>query len=211
MDSAGDGASDSGGDPEAARVLLLGAGRQGVVEGPELCVHLGGEVVEDLLPGRRLVVAAGQQQLPGVRLAVALTALRHEVRQVAVLRGRLLLRGGARRQRFGVAPLEDADDGLDHFRSHLAHVLPPLRWTPHAGPSPAAGRPTACGAGCRTRARPSPRAVPRTKNRHRDAGRPTPPGTIAVHWRIRLVAYGARLESGLGATPREFESPILRR
>ena len=28
--------------------------------------------------------------------------------------------------------------------------------------------------------------------------------------RIRLVAYGARLESGLGATPREFESLILR-
>ncbi len=24
------------------------------------------------------------------------------------------------------------------------------------------------------------------------------------------MAYGARLESGLGATPREFESPILR-
>src|SRR4051812_18622595 len=44
---------------------------------------------------------------------------------------------------------------------------------------------------------------------------PTGPGSVArydpPHWRIRLVAYGARLESGLGATPREFESPILRR
>jgi hypothetical protein len=29
--------------------------------------------------------------------------------------------------------------------------------------------------------------------------------------RIRLVAYGARLESVLGANPRGFESPILRR
>src|SRR4051812_2100762 len=28
--------------------------------------------------------------------------------------------------------------------------------------------------------------------------------------RIRLVAYGARLESGLGASPQGFESPILR-
>ena len=28
--------------------------------------------------------------------------------------------------------------------------------------------------------------------------------------RIRLVAYGARLESALGASPRGFESPILR-
>ena len=28
--------------------------------------------------------------------------------------------------------------------------------------------------------------------------------------RIRLVAYGARLESVLGASPRGFESPILR-
>src|SRR5687767_5043042 len=30
-----------------------------------------------------------------------------------------------------------------------------------------------------------------------------------VPWRIRLVAYGARLESVLGASPRGFESPIL--
>ena len=30
------------------------------------------------------------------------------------------------------------------------------------------------------------------------------------NWRIRLVAYGARLESVLGASPRGFESPILR-
>lgn len=29
-------------------------------------------------------------------------------------------------------------------------------------------------------------------------------------WRIRLVAYGARLESVLGESPRGFESPILR-
>jgi hypothetical protein len=28
--------------------------------------------------------------------------------------------------------------------------------------------------------------------------------------RIRLVAYGARLESGLGAIPQGFKSPILR-
>ncbi len=28
--------------------------------------------------------------------------------------------------------------------------------------------------------------------------------------RIRLVAYGARLESVLGESPRGFESPILR-
>ncbi len=42
--------------------------------------------------------------------------------------------------------------------------------------------------------------------------RPAPPGSLAgARWRIRLVAYGARLESGLGASPREFESPILRR
>jgi hypothetical protein len=30
------------------------------------------------------------------------------------------------------------------------------------------------------------------------------------HRRIRLVAYGARLESVLGESPRGFESPILR-
>ena len=29
-------------------------------------------------------------------------------------------------------------------------------------------------------------------------------------WRIRLVAYGARLESGLGAIPQGFKSLILR-
>ncbi len=29
-------------------------------------------------------------------------------------------------------------------------------------------------------------------------------------WRIRLVAYGARLESVLGESPQGFESPILR-
>lgn len=33
---------------------------------------------------------------------------------------------------------------------------------------------------------------------------------MTVTWRIRLVAYGARLESVLGASPQGFESPILR-
>src|SRR3954463_7526614 len=37
-----------------------------------------------------------------------------------------------------------------------------------------------------------------------------PKGTAHAR-RIRLVAYGARLESVLGASPRGFESPILRR
>ena len=36
------------------------------------------------------------------------------------------------------------------------------------------------------------------------------PLTVRDAWRIRLVAYGARLESVLGASPRGFESPILR-
>ncbi|MEY2826355.1 MAG: hypothetical protein RLZZ122_719 [Actinomycetota bacterium] len=36
------------------------------------------------------------------------------------------------------------------------------------------------------------------------------PGRIDCPRRIRLVAYGARLESVLGASPRGFESPILR-
>ena len=34
---------------------------------------------------------------------------------------------------------------------------------------------------------------------------------LTVKRRIRLVAYGARLESVLGESPRGFESPILRR
>ncbi len=34
---------------------------------------------------------------------------------------------------------------------------------------------------------------------------------LTPRWRIRLVAYGARLESVLGSRPRGFESPILRR
>ena len=42
---------------------------------------------------------------------------------------------------------------------------------------------------------------------HRLGSSPLTRGT----WRIRLVAYGARLESVLGASPRGFESPILRR
>ena len=33
---------------------------------------------------------------------------------------------------------------------------------------------------------------------------------LSYFWRIRLVAYGARLESGLGLRPQGFESPILR-
>ncbi len=33
---------------------------------------------------------------------------------------------------------------------------------------------------------------------------------LALPWRIRLVAYGARLESVLGESPQGFESPILR-
>ena len=33
---------------------------------------------------------------------------------------------------------------------------------------------------------------------------------LTVKRRIRLVAYGARLESVLGESPRGFESPILR-
>ena len=37
------------------------------------------------------------------------------------------------------------------------------------------------------------------------------PLTVRDTRRIRLVAYGARLESVLGASPRGFESPILRR
>lgn len=33
---------------------------------------------------------------------------------------------------------------------------------------------------------------------------------VVQHWRIRLVAYVARLERGLGAIPQGFKSPILR-
>src|SRR3954468_18980439 len=117
--------SDGGRDPVAPCVLLLGAGGKGVVEGAQLLDRLGGEVVEELPPGRGLVVAAGQQQLPGLRLAVALAALGDELGQVGVLGGRLLRRGGPLRQRGRVATLEDADDRLDHVRSYLrvlAHV-----------------------------------------------------------------------------------------
>src|SRR3954451_17624175 len=83
--------SDRGGNAEPARVLLLGARREGVVEGSELGVHLGGEVVEDPLPGGGLVVATGQQQLPRLGLPVPLAALGEELGEVAVL-GRRLLR-----------------------------------------------------------------------------------------------------------------------
>src|SRR5690625_3085205 len=45
--------------------------------------------------------------------------------------------------------------------------------------------------------------------------RPGASGTLATahdeHWRIRLAAYGARLERVLGSRPRGFKSPILRR
>src|SRR5215207_4407551 len=82
-------------------------------------------------------------------------------------------------------------------------------------PSPAAGRSTTAVQDAARRAvrRAGPLPCDRATSRP-----PTGPSTSArrpvaspVHWRIRLVAYGARLESGLGATPREFESPILRR
>jgi|LakMenE18May11ns_1017448.scaffolds.fasta_scaffold6832442_1 hypothetical protein len=33
---------------------------------------------------------------------------------------------------------------------------------------------------------------------------------LLLNWRIRLVAYGARLESELGAIPQGFKSLILR-
>src|SRR3954453_11396153 len=89
--------SDGGRDPVAPCVLLLGAGGKGVVEGAQLLDRLGGEVVEELPPGRGFVVAAGQQQLPGLRLAVALAALGDELGEVAVLGGVLLLAGGVGR------------------------------------------------------------------------------------------------------------------
>src|SRR5699024_4491639 len=45
--------------------------------------------------------------------------------------------------------------------------------------------------------------------------RPGASGTLRTahdgHWRIRLAAYGARLERVLGYRPRGFKSPILRR
>src|SRR3954462_12614524 len=129
------GGSDGGRDPEPARVLLLGAGRESVVEVPELGVHLGGEVVEDLLPRGRLVVAASQQQLPRLRLAIALATLGQELREVGVLRRRLLRRRGTRRQVRGVAAPEDADDRVDHFRPHLArlaHVPASSQLAPYA-------------------------------------------------------------------------------
>ena len=112
--------SDGGGHAVPARVLLLRAGGQGVVELTELGVHAGLQVVEDARPRGGLVVAAGEQQLPGLRLAVTLAALGDELLQVPVLRGRLLLRGRPGRQVRGVAALEHADDRLDDVRSHLA-------------------------------------------------------------------------------------------
>src|SRR3954471_8428492 len=125
--------SDGRRDPEPPDVLLLRTGGEGVVEGAEFLVHRRVEVVEDLLPARRLVVAAGQKELPRLRLTVALAALGQEVGQVGVLRGRLLRRRRTRRQIRGVAALEHLDDGRDHFGPHLArfaHVLPPFSWSP---------------------------------------------------------------------------------
>src|SRR3954452_16549487 len=167
--------SDARRDPEAAHVLLLGAGREGVVEGAEFLVHRWVEVVEDLLPARRLVVAAGQEQLPGLRLTVPLAALGQEVGKVGVLRGGLLRRGRTGRQPRGVPALEHLDDGLDHFGSHLArfaHVLPPSSWSP-AMAFPGGPKINRLREGCRTNGCPAHRAV-----WQQIAVRP--PGTIAV-------------------------------
>src|SRR4051794_828194 len=152
--------SDGGRDAEPSLVLLLGAGREGVVQRAELLERLGGEVVEDLLPGGRLVVAAGEQQLPRLRLPVPLAALGQYLGEVPVL-GRVLLLAGRRcGQRIGVTALEDAHDRVDHFRPHLslhavgpAHVDPP-RWL-RARPEPFPGDriPNHRGASCRTRTR----------------------------------------------------------
>ena len=58
-------------------------------------VHIA-QVVEDPAPGGRIVVAAGQQQLPGLRLAVPLPPLGQDLRQVLVLGGGLLFAGRPR-------------------------------------------------------------------------------------------------------------------
>src|SRR4051812_18345304 len=119
------GGSDGRRRAVAPVVLLLGADGERVVQRPQLLDRLGGEVVEDPLPGRRVVVGAGQQQVPGLRLAVALGPLDEELREVAVLGGRLLLPGGALGQRCRVAAPEDVDDRVDHLGPHrpgLGHV-----------------------------------------------------------------------------------------
>src|SRR3712207_4998091 len=204
-----DGAARSDGGRRAvpARVLLLRAGGQGVVELAELGVHARVQVVEDLRPRRGLVVAAGEQQLPRLGLAVALAPLGDELRQVAVLRGGLLLRRRPGRQPCGVAALEHTDDRLDDVRPHcaaLAHVCLLV-------PTGSSGAfPTGCPANRSAVQDAAPHLVRPLR------GVPADPPEGARYddgrtWRIRLVAYGARLESGLGATPREFESPILRR
>src|ERR671927_261612 len=200
--------SDAARDAVPAGVLLLGARGQDVVELAELLDHVGGQVVEQALPGRGLVVAAGQQQLPGARLPVALAALGDELREVPVLGGVLLLLGRRGRQLRGVGSLEDRDDRLHDVGPEPVGLV-------HGGCSPVIAH--------RWFRRPVQRAPP-------GGGVTTPvllrwcatPGAAGDRpcgdrypgrrsWRIRLVAYGARLESGLGATPREFESPILRR
>ena len=153
--------SDGGGDPEAAHVLLLGAGRQGVVEGAEFLVHRRVEIVEDLLPAGRLVVAAGQQQLPRLRLPVALAALGQELRQVGVLRGRLLRRASRPEAApAGSPPLRTptmAATTSGRTSLGLAHVLPPPRGPPDAGHFPGGRMPNHLREGCRTRRGPSPR------------------------------------------------------
>src|SRR3712207_9352252 len=89
------GGSDGRRRAVAPVVLLLGTGGERVVQRSPLLDRLGRQGVEDALPGRRLVVGAGQQQLPGLRLAVALFALGEGIGEGAVLRGRLLLLWGA--------------------------------------------------------------------------------------------------------------------
>src|SRR5215211_7927742 len=93
------GGSDGRWRAVAPVVLLLSTGGQRVVQRAQLLDRLGGQVVEDPLPGRRLVVGPGQQQVPGLGLAVTLVPLDEELGEVAVLRGRLLLLGGAFGQR----------------------------------------------------------------------------------------------------------------
>ncbi|MCU1438345.1 MAG: hypothetical protein JWP66_1432 [Naasia sp.] len=56
----------------------------------------------------------------------------------------------------------------------------------------------------------APRGEPRRVYRHGRMLSRGPAFAPILAWRIRLVAYGARLESVLGESPRGFESPILR-
>src|SRR3712207_7374473 len=85
----------SGGDrgPVAADVLGLGPLGQRVVQLAQLADRALRQLVEQLAPARRLVVAAGQQQLPGPGLAVALRSEEHtsELQSRQYLVCRLLL------------------------------------------------------------------------------------------------------------------------